>query len=322
MGDTPKYGKEVLMIQAYKVVDQRFIPAVTTEEAFWIHLESPSPEEANKILKKYNLPEDFISDLQDSDENSRLEYEDGAMLIILRVPLYYKHRSASVSFATAPLGIIATQDRLITVSFYDSEVLTQYLEGKHRPFDITQQSFLLNINLRTAVYYLKFLKEINRRTTQIENELHQSMRNKELIRLLRMEKSLVYFNTSLKANEIILERLQRSRWLHNDPEAEDMIDDVIIENKQAIEMANIYSSILSGMMDAFASIISNNLNVVMKFLTSITITLALPTLIASIYGMNVHLPFQENSYAFAMVMGFAICMSILLVVVFIRKKYF
>jgi magnesium transporter len=148
------------------------------------------------------------------------------------------------------------------------------------------------------------------------------MRNKELIRLLRMEKSLVFFNTALKSNEIILERLQRSRWLHNDPEAEDMIDDVIIENKQAIEMANIYSSILSGMMDAFASIISNNLNVVMKFLTSVTIILALPTLIASIYGMNVHLPFQDSNFAFAIVMGFSIAMSILLVLVFIRKKYF
>lgn len=310
------------MIHAFKVVEQRFVPAITADEAFWIHLESPSPEEADKILKSYDLPEDFITDLQDADENSRLEWEDNAMLIILRVPLYYKHRSASVSFATAPLGIIAIQDKLITVSFYDNEVLTQYLDGKHRNFNITPQSFLLNINLRTAIYYLKFLKEINRRTTQIENELHQSMRNKELIRLLRMEKSLVFFNTSLKANEIILERLQRSRWLHKDPEAEEMIDDVIIENKQAIEMANIYSSILSGMMDAFASMISNNLNVVMKFLTSITIILALPTLIASIYGMNVHLPFQESSFAFALVMGISILLSIILVLVFIRKKYF
>jgi len=148
------------------------------------------------------------------------------------------------------------------------------------------------------------------------------MRNKELIRLLRMEKSLVYFSTSLRSNEIILERLQRSRWLNQDPEAEDMIEDVIIENKQAIEMANIHSSILSGMMDAFASIISNNLNVVMKFLTSITIIISLPTLIASIYGMNVHLPFQENAYAFAIVMGISVLVSISLVLIFIRKKYF
>jgi len=310
------------MIHNFKVAQQRFIPAITMDEAFWIHLENPSPEEAEKIIKKYDLPEDFITDLQDADENARLEWDEGALLIVLRVPIYYKHRTASVSFATAPLGIIATGEQLITVSYYDNEVLTQYLDGKHRPFEITQQSFLLSINLRTAIYYLKFLKEINRRTTQIENELHQAMRNKELIRLLRMEKSLVFFNTSLKSNEIILERLQRSRWLHNDPDAEDMIDDVIIENKQAIEMANIYSSILSGMMDAFASIISNNLNVVMKFLTSITIILALPTLIASIYGMNVHLPFQENHYAFALVMGMSVLLSIIAVLIFIRKKYF
>lgn len=310
------------MIQSFKVVEQRFVPVVTQDEAFWIHLDIPTPEESEKIIKKYELPEDFITDLQDADENSRLEWEDNILLIIVRVPIYYKHRSASVSFATAPLGVIILGDKVITVSFYENEVLTQYLDGKNRPFAITQQSFLLNINLRCAIYYLKFLKEINRRTTQIENELHQSMRNKELIRLLRMEKSLVFFNTSLKSNEIILERLQRSRWLNSDPEAEDMIDDVIIENKQAIEMANIYSSILSGMMDAFASMISNNLNVVMKFLTSITIILALPTLIASIYGMNVHLPFQEQGWAFAFVMGISVMLSILMVLLFIRKKYF
>lgn len=310
------------MIQYYKVVGQRFVPAITMDEAFWVHLESPDADQISALLKKYDLPEDFITDLQDADENSRMEYEDEAMLIILRVPLYYRHRSASVSFATAPLGIIIVPDKVITVSFYDNEILTQYLDGKHRPFKITQQSFLLAINLRAAIYFLKFLKEINRRTTNIENELHQSMRNKELIRLLRMEKSLVFFNTSLKSNEIILERMQRSRWLQHDPDAEDIIEDVIIENKQAIEMANIYSSILSGMMDAFASIISNNLNVVMKFLTSVTIILALPTLIASIYGMNVELPLQNYPYAFAVVMGLSLLLSILLVLIFIRKKYF
>ncbi len=148
------------------------------------------------------------------------------------------------------------------------------------------------------------------------------MRNKELIRMVRMEKSLVFFNTSLKSNEIILERLQRTRWLLNDPDAEDLVEDVIIENKQAIEMTNIYSNILSSMMDAFASIISNNLNIVMKFLTSITIILSVPTLISSIYGMNVHLPFQESEYAFAIVMGLSIIISLVLVFIFIHKKYF
>ncbi len=310
------------MIEYFKVHEQTFVPAITLEEAFWVHLDSPDPQEVDKVLAQYQLPEDFITDLQDADEISRLEYEDDAMLIILRVPLYYRHRAAKVSFSTAPLGIIVVENQVITVSFYDNEILTQYREGKHRPFAITQQSFILGIGMRTATYFLKFLKEINRRTNNIENELHQSMRNKELIRLLRMEKSLVFFNTSLKSNEILLERLQRSRWLQNDPDAEDMIEDVIIDNKQAIEMANIHSSILSGMMDAFASVISNNLNVVMKFLTSVTIILSLPTLIASIYGMNVKLPLQSEPYAFLVVMGLSLLLSVLLVVIFIRNKYF
>ncbi len=310
------------MIELFKNAGQRFVPALSIEEAFWIHMENPTAEETKSILDRFDIPDDFITDLQDADENARLEHEGGAILFIIRVPLLYRHRSATVPFSTAPLGIIVIEDKIITVSFYENEVLTQYLEGKHRPFKITQQSFILHINLRTAIYFLKFLKEINRRTTNIENELHVSMRNKELIRLLRMEKSLVFFTTSLKSNEIILERMQRSRWLQNEPEAEDLIDDVIIENKQAIEMANIYSSILSGMMDAFASIISNNLNVVMKFLTSVTIILALPTLIASIYGMNVDLPFQNNPYAFAIVMGISFVLSITIVFIFIRKKYF
>ncbi|HNX38563.1 MAG TPA: magnesium transporter CorA family protein [Candidatus Cloacimonadota bacterium] len=310
------------MIQLFSVSNQRFTPVQTMDEAFWIHLQNPSVEEVTDLVQKYELPADFIEDLEDTDENARMEYEDGAMCLIIRVPLFYKHKTATVPFATSPLGIIAIPDKLITISFYENEVLTLYLDCKHRPFEITQQSFILHINLRNATYYLKFLKEINRRTSRIENELHQSMRNKELIRLLRLEKSLVYFNTSLKTNEIILERMQRSRWLQIDPEAEDLIDDVIIENKQAIEMANIYSSILSGMMDAFASIISNNLNVVMKFLTSITIMLTLPTLIASIYGMNVELPFQHREHAFIIVMGIAAILTCVLVFIFIRKKYF
>ncbi len=310
------------MIQCFNVSKQRFAPVQSMDEAFWIHLQNPTAEEVTELVQKYELPADFIEDLEDADENARMEYEDGAMLLIIRVPLFYKHKTATVPFATSPLGIIAIPDKLITISFYENEVLTLYLDGKNRPFEITQQSFILHINLRNATYYLKFLKEINRRTSRIENELHQSMRNKELIRLLRLEKSLVYFNTSLKTNEIILERMQRSRWLQNDPDAEDLIDDVIIENKQAIEMANIYSSILSGMMDAFASIISNNLNVVMKFLTSITIMLALPTLIASIYGMNVELPLMHKPYAFAIIMGGAAFLTVLLIIVFIRKKYF
>jgi len=310
------------MIQAFANGGTKFVPVTSWEEAFWIHLEDPDAQEIRQIITLHDLPEDFITDLKDSDENSRMEYEDDAILIIIRVPVFYKHRTAQIPFATVPLGFIIVPDRIISVSFFDNEVLSSYLEGKHRPFNITSQSFILSVNLRNSMYFLRFLKEINRRTNNIENELHQSMKNKELVRLLRLEKSLVYFTTSLKANELILERIQRSRWLQNDPEGEDMIEDVIIENKQAIGMANIYSDILSGMMDAFASIISNNLNIVMKFLTSITIMIALPTLIASLYGMNIKMPLQGSPYAFLFVIGLSLVCVIVLIITFIRKKYF
>jgi magnesium transporter len=315
-------GKEVAMINAYTNSGTKFTPTTNLDEAFWIHLDEPDTSEMEQVITRYELPEDFITDLQDADENSRLEYESGAILIIMRVPVFYKHATSKLPFATVPLGLIIVPEKIITVSFFDQEILTTFLEGKHRPFSITPQSFILNINLRTSIYYLRFLKEINRRTNNIEQELHVSMKNKELIRLLRLEKSLVYFTTSLKANELILERIQRSRWLQNDPEGEDMIDDVIIENKQAIDMANIYSDILSGMMDAFASVISNNLNIVMKFLTTITIIIALPTMIFSLYGMNIHLPFQDSPWAFLIVVGISLVFAMLMIFIFIRKKYF
>jgi len=310
------------MINAYVNSGTKFAPTTNLDEAFWIHLDEPDTSEIDQVITKFELPEDFITDLKDADENSRLEYESGAILIIMRVPVFYKLKMSKLPFATVPLGLIIMPDKIVSVSFFDQEILTTFLEGKNRPFDITPQSFILNINLRTSIYYLRFLKEINRRTNNIEQELHVSMKNKELIRLLRLEKSLVYFTTSLKANELILERIQRSRWLQNDPEGEDMIDDVIIENKQAIDMANIYSDILSGMMDAFASVISNNLNIVMKFLTTITILIALPTMIFSLYGMNIHLPFQNSPWAFLIVMGISLILAMLTIFIFIRKKYF
>jgi len=310
------------LIHAYSNSGTKFTPAANLDEAFWIHLDEPDTSEIQQVITKYELPEDFIVDLQDADENSRLEYEDGAMLIIMRVPVFYKHKTSKLPFATVPLGLIILPDKIVTISYFDQEVLTTFLEGKFRPFTITPQSFILNINLRTSIYYLRFLKEINRRTNNIENELHVSLKNKELIRLLRLEKSLVYFTTSLKANELILERIQRSRWLQNDPEGEDMADDVIIENKQAIDMAHIYSDILSGMMDAFASVISNNLNIVMKFLTVITIIIALPTMIFSMYGMNIHLPLMESPWAFLFVIGLSLIFALVMIFIFIRKKYF
>jgi magnesium transporter len=310
------------MMHAYINSETKFTPTTNLDEAFWIHLDEPDTTEVRQIISRLGVEEDYFTDLQDADENSRLEYEDGTLYIIMRVPVFYKHKTSKLPFATVPIGLIILPQTIITISYFDNEVLTTFLDGKHRPFRITQQSFILNIHLRTSVFYLRFLKEINRRTNNIENELHKSMKNQELIRLVRLEKSLVYFTTSLRSNELVLERLQRLRWLQADPEGEDLVEDVIIENKQAIEMTSIYSNILSGMMVAFASIISNNLNVVMKFLTLVTILIALPTMIFSMYGMNIHLPIQNSPFAFLGVIGFSVILALIMIIIFIRKKYF
>ena len=181
---------------------------------------------------------------------------------------------------------------------------------------------ILSILLASALAFTKALKQINLRTNSLEKELQKSMRNQDLIKLLDHEKSLVYFTTSLRSNELMLERLKGSKIFRENEENLELYDDVVIETRQAIAVANIYSNILSGMMDAFASIISNNLNVVMKFLTSVTIILMLPTLVVSIYGMNVPLPFQQSHHAFAIVISFSVVMAVAGALVFIKRKLF
>jgi magnesium transporter len=188
--------------------------------------------------------------------------------------------------------------------------------------DGKRSSVILHIFLKTALRYLRHLKEINRRTAAIEIELQKSLKNQELIRLLNIEKSLVFFITSLKSNELMMERLMKTELLKLTTDDRDRLEDVLIDNRQAIEMANIYSNILSGMMDAFASVISNNLNVVMKILTSITIILMIPTLAASIYGMNIELPFQHLPHAFYIITGISCCALLLCVLMFKRNKWF
>jgi magnesium transporter len=170
--------------------------------------------------------------------------------------------------------------------------------------------------------YLQYLRNIDKTSDVIENRLHKSLKNEELIQLLELEKSLVYFSTSLKSNEIVLEKIHRANLIKMYPDDMELLEDVIIENKQAIEMANIYSNILSGTMDAYASVISNNLNMVMKFLTSVTIIISIPTMVASFFGMNVHVPFQTNPHAFMIIFMMSTLFSVILSVFMVRKELF
>jgi magnesium transporter len=221
------------------------------------------------------------------------------------------------------MGIILSGENIITVCLKAIPLLNDFMSGKIKSFYTFKKSrFILQLLFKNATYYLQYLKQIDRMSLNIERELHKSMKNKELIQLLDLEKSLVYFSTSLRGNEIVLEKMLKLDAIKKYPEDEDLLEDVIIENKQAIEMANIYSNILSGMMDAFASVISNNLNIVMKFLTSVTIVLTIPTMIASFFGMNVPVPLSMQPYAFIIIIAISLGLSTILALFMAKKKMF
>ena len=311
------------MIKVLKWSETRFVPAERVERHCLVNISNPEKSEVEKIAGQMHIPIDFLTDPLDVDERARIETEDGVLLIVLRVPKYEQDNSET-PFTTIPAGIVLTKDdSMVIISSSDILEMLDLYNGRSKNLNANKRgSVILHIFLKTALLYLKYLREINRRTGEIEKELQRSLKNEELIRLLNIEKSLVFFTTSLKANELMMERLMKTELLRLTPDDKDKLEDVLIDNRQAIEMANIYSNILSGMMDAFASVISNNLNVVMKLLTSITIILMIPTLIASIYGMNIDIPFQHSSNAFYIVTGISFGLSVIGILIFIRKKWF
>lgn len=265
------------------------------EKDCWINVTSPTPNEIQKLKDDFGLPADIINDILDQDERSRIEFDDNWTLVILRIPVEMKNNG--VPFHTIPLGVFIAENFTLTLCLHYNEILPI---GQPSPFrdqykEITDSiNFILRLFLRSGNLYLRYLKQINQMTSSIEQDLEKSIKNKELNKLLKMVKCLVYFITSIKANEIVLAKLRNSKKITTEVN-EDLLEDAFIENKQALEMAQIYSDIQSGMMDAFASVISNNLNVVMKQLTLISIILMIPTLIASVFGMNVP-NFMENQF--------------------------
>ena len=271
------------------------------DKGCWINMLNPTEEEIKKVCKAVKIKEDFIRYSLDYEEKARIdeEDEDGTILFIVDVPIIEKEKESEI-YTTMPLGMIVVRDEyFITVSLKRNRIIDNFEKNRVKGFSTYKKSrFLFQIMLTNASYYLTYLKQINKETEIAESTLKTSMKNRELLKLLSLEKSLVYFTTSLKSNELVMEKTLRGKILKLYEEDEDILEDAIIENKQAIEMSKIYSDILNGTMDAYASIISNNLNGVMKFLTSITIVLAVPTMISSFWGMNVELPFQHNIAGF------------------------
>lgn len=310
------------MIEIFKTVDERLITLDSFEEGAWINLVNPTEEEVAHVSSSLNLDSDYIKAALDEEESSRIETDEGCTLIIVDIPIAEGNGNSS-KFITIPLGIIMNEGYIITVCLKENQITKEFIEKKVKGFFTFKKTrFFLQILYRNSIKYLSYLKQIDKLSHIIESKLHKSTKNKELIQLLELEKSLVYFSTSLKANELILEKMLRTDIIKKYPDDAELLEDTIIENKQAIEMARIYSDILSGTMDAFASVISNNLNIVMKFLASVTIVMAIPTMIASYFGMNVQVPMANNPFAFPIIITISVTLCTMAALFMARKKMF
>jgi magnesium transporter len=287
-------------LNAYAFVGGRVERAPRLTKGCWVNVVNPTKDNLPLIAEHFKIPIDFLTASLDVDETARVEVDDGATLFIVKVP--YFEEQADILYITIPIGIIVTNGVIITVCPREQSVLQSFIDNKVRNI-AGGHRFILQLMLRATVLYLQHLKQLNNAANIIQKKLERESRNKQLIKLFNIEKSLVYFTTSLKSNMLMLERLKRLRGFDHSEENEELLEDIATECKQAIEMANIYSDILSGMMDAFASVISNNLNIVMRLLTSITIVLTIPVLIASFFGMNVPVPLAGWRYSFAAIVA-------------------
>jgi magnesium transporter len=287
----------------------------------WINIECPTVEEKKYLLEELQVPEEFYNDIEDIDERPRIEVENGWTLIIIRIPV--NTDNVKLPFNTIPVGVVFKDEVCVTISFHKTEMLTDFViytqrknKDIHGNFDL-----VLKLLLSSSVWYLKYLKQVNQKIKLAEENLEQSIKNEELQALLQIEKCLVFFMTSLKGNDILLHRIKNIKSQRESYDS-DLLEDVEIELRQAQETTSIYSDILTGTMDAYASVISNNMNAIMKQLTSVSIILMIPTLIASLYGMNVPNDLEDNDYGIWVIITVSVLLSALGVFLFKRKRWF
>ncbi|MFH6999137.1 magnesium transporter CorA family protein [Flavobacterium sp. FlaQc-57] len=287
----------------------------------WINIESPSETEKKYLLEELKVPEAFYNDIEDIDERPRMESEDGWNLFIMRIPI--KSNDVKLPFQTIPIGLIFKDDVCVTINFYKTEIIADFVQYTKRKNIIIKDNFdlVLRLLLSSSIWYLKYLKQINQKIKLAEDNLEKSIKNEELQALLQIEKCLVFFITSLKGNNVLFHRIKnlKAHREHFDP---DLLEDVDIEISQAQDTANIYSNILTGMMDAYASVISNNMNNIMKQMTSISIILMIPTLIASLYGMNVPNGLEESKYGIWILLFISVILSTVGFLLFKRRRWF
>ncbi|MBT8234546.1 MAG: magnesium transporter CorA family protein [Saprospiraceae bacterium] len=307
------------MIQYFTFQDRKVVKVEALEEASWVHLCPPfEDQEFELYAKAFNIPIDFITDSLDIDERSRYEIEDNAKLILINTSIINQSlKETEAIYVTVPIGIVMTENVILTITPEENPVIDKFINNRLKNFKpIDQSHFILNLFEQNVFWFLECLKKLNLKRNLIEQELYNSSRNEELRQLLKIEKSLVYFVNSLSANELLMMKMKRTDFLKlrdKDPH-EDLFEDIIIDNGQALEMSNVYTNILSGTMEAYASIVSNNLNAFIHRLTIITIILMVPTLVASFYGMNLDfIPFSNSRYTFFGLIFISLILGFLLI---------
>jgi magnesium transporter len=308
------------MLTIYKTTEQGLEQLDSMANGTWVKAVDPTPEEIQKLVD-WGIDADYINYSLDLDEMPRMERDEEYTFILLRIP--HSQPESDIPFITIPLGIMIKGNTVVTICRYDKEIFKILANGKYRLLKTGKRyRFALYIFLETATRYLMHLREINRMTEAIEDQLQKSTRNREVLELLKYQKSLTYFATALRSNEVMMERVQRTQIFNYYEDDQDLLEDVLTENQQAIQMTNINTEILSSMMDAFASIISNNLNGVMKALAAITIIINVPAVVAAFYGMNVALPGETHPLAFLTVIGISLSLTAIAIFIFYKRDWF
>jgi magnesium transporter len=308
------------MLTIYKTTEQGLEQLDSMANGTWVKAVDPTPDEIQKLVD-WGIDVDYINYSLDLDEMPRMERDEEYTFILIRIP--HRQPDSDIPYITIPLGIMIKGNTIVTICRYDKEMFKVLANGKYRLLKTGKRyRFALYIFLETATRYLTHLREINRMTEAIEDQLQKSTRNREVLELLKYQKSLTYFATALRSNEVMMERVQRTQIFNYYEDDQDLLEDVLTENQQAIQMTNINTEILSSMMDAFASIISNNLNGVMKALAAITIIINVPAVVAAFYGMNVALPGETHPLAFLTVIGISLSLTAIATFIFYKRDWF
>lgn len=313
------------MVQYYKNINRKTLEIEQPEGANWINVTPPFQEnEIDKLSDALNISRDFLADTLDIEERSRYEIEDGVKLIILKTPVENKSLNESDAYyITIPIAIIITEsNQVVTVNSFENVAIRRFLTTFAKRHPERPNMMVLKIFEKVVMDFMEVLKEINHRRNILEQKLYDANRNEELLYLMRIQKSLVYFVTALRSNELLLMKMDRTNFLNCDEEEREFLSDLIVEFSQALEMADTYNTILVSTMDAFASIINNNMNLVMKRLTSITILISVPTLIASFFGMNVKIPYEGEMFGFYAAIVLSVLAATAMVLYFNKKKWF